>query len=230
MISEEEEKVVNCKYDVIVVDPPWQYPYAMQGYKGLKTPYATLTTKQIAGMNVVTFCKTDTALFLWCTAKHMPDALHVMQQWGFRFVNIAFVWNKIHTTPGRYTMPQCEFVLLGITGTASNILKTYSNVRQYIEAPREGHSRKPAEFYERVRALFVNINVRTLELFARDPPVYLDTAYFWSRWGNECVTAPEQLNQLVHVPPSEVEVKKRVRAVEEAVELGDPRVFGVDDI
>lgn len=83
------------KYDVILADPPWTYrDKCVAGDRGLANKYPTLSTQDLRALDVGALAAPDCALFLWATMPTLPDALTVMESWGFRYSTVAFVWVK----------------------------------------------------------------------------------------------------------------------------------------
>ena len=79
---------------------------------------------------------------------------------------------------GAYTRANAEVCLLGVTpGFKAKTQIRAHNVRQIIEAPFEGHSKKPDETRQRIVELLGD--VPRLEMFARQ------RADGWDAWGNE---------------------------------------------
>ena len=177
------------KYQIIYADPPWHFgSKQLQKYQGKRfasldnREYSTMTTEDICSLPVKDIIEDDCALFLWATDGHLPDALKVMESWGFRYVTIAFIWSKKTSTGkqvatlGAPTMKNCEVCLFGTKG---NMLKhkVSNNQYQLIEAERTNHSTKPDETRLRINAIFPNLV--KIELFARQK---VDG---WDCWGNE---------------------------------------------
>ena len=82
---------------------------------------------------------------------------------------------------GFWTRGNAEVCLLGVTpGFKAKTQIRAHNVHQIIEAPFEGHSKKPDETRQRIVELLGD--VPRLEMFARQ------RADGWDAWGNE---APE---------------------------------------
>lgn len=77
---------------------------------------------------------------------------------------------------GFYTRSSGESAFLGLRGSMPGEV---SDVRQEIEAPVNGHSRKPDEVYDRIERLWPKETAR-LEMFARRPRAG------WDAWGNQC--------------------------------------------
>lgn len=85
-------------YQVIYADPPWSYRDKGQSgsmeQRGAATHYNTLTTTQIAGINVADVSADDAMCFMWITCPQLPVGVEVMRSWGFDFVTVAFTWVK----------------------------------------------------------------------------------------------------------------------------------------
>lgn len=155
------------KYEVVVIDPPWQY--ADKGAAGIEaynpdsvrgvTPYPTMSLDDI--INIKLPITDDAVVFLWTTHAFLRDAFAVLDTWGLDY-KAVIVWDKQKMGLGRNIRMQCEFCLLATRGKP---VLTGSSVRDIIHAPRREHSRKPDEFYELVDRLTVG---RKLDYFARE--------------------------------------------------------------
>lgn len=124
------------------------------------------------------------ALFMWATFPTVPDALRVMEAWGFAYKTAAFVWIKKYKSGGNfygmgaYTRANAEVCLLGVTPgfKAKEMVKSHS-VHQVIESPIQAHSVKPDETRHRIVELLGD--VPRIELFARQ------RVPGWDAWGDE---------------------------------------------
>ncbi len=109
----------------------------------------------------------------------LPEAIEVMNEWGFKYKTVAFVWskrtknNKEVANLGRWTMGNVEICLLGVKGKPKRIIK---NIRQLVVAERTKHSKKPDEVRDRIVRLMGDIS--RIELFARQE------TEGWDVWGN----------------------------------------------
>lgn len=93
------------RYQIIVADPPWwyadqkktrkDYPGATRGI-GACHHYDQMTTNEICAMPVEQLAADRCHLYLWATCPLLPDALRVMDAWGFRWATIAHVWVKMN--------------------------------------------------------------------------------------------------------------------------------------
>lgn len=121
-------------------------------------------------MPVADLAAKDSALFLWATFPQLPEALRLIQAWGFTYKSVAFVWLKQNRkSPG-------WFYGLGFW-TRGHPKRQAANVHQFIISPVREHSRKPEEAREKIVALMGDLP--RVELFARQSPPG------WDVWGNE---------------------------------------------
>lgn len=144
-------------------------------------PYATLTVSQIAALPVATLAAPEAHLYLWTTNRFLPEAFHVMTEWGFRY-STTLVWNKamIGGGLGGTWRINTEFVLFGYRGRcrARGVVRgtCFSWKRPYDERGKPRHSAKPSGFLRLVEQVSHD---PYLELFARAPRPG------WAAWGNE---------------------------------------------
>lgn len=171
------------KFNVIYADPPWHINWDHGGKKSAFLHYPVMQTTDIAAMPVRFLRAEWCTLFMWATFPVLPEALFVMEAWGFRYATIAFVWvkrckkaNDYYLGLGNYTRANAEVCLLGTSGHCQKQRKSAS-VRQICDARIGQHSEKPNEIYDRIVTLFGD--VPRIELFAR-------RRYpGWAAWGNE---------------------------------------------
>jgi site-specific DNA-methyltransferase (adenine-specific) len=111
----------------------------------------------------------------------LPEALKVLEAWGFAYKTVAFTWIKRNenVTPvmgmGNWTRQNAEFCLLGIRG--SGVTRKDKSVMSIIETSRLRHSEKPEEARERIVKLCGD--VPKIELFSRQQ------VEGWDYFGNE---------------------------------------------
>ena len=173
-------------FHVIYADPPWQYREKMMlgstETGSARKHYPTISTLDLMQLPVREQLAQDALLFLWSTGPMMPDAIQVGKAWGFDYKTVAFVWNKLHSTPGHYTLPQTEFCLVFKHGKIPQP-RGVRNVRQLVEMISTKHSRKPWQIREDIESMFPHH--RRVELFARD------SHPGWTSWGLEVADAQE---------------------------------------
>ena len=171
------------KYSIIYADPPWAYLWGKGKDGGHFAPekhYSTMSTDEICALDIKRIAAKNCALLMWATMPCLPDAIKVMQAWGFHYKTCAFTWIKTKKdgSPlagmGSYTKANAELCLLGMRGHLKSADKT---VRQVVMHPRMGHSVKPPIVRESIVKLFGD--VPRIELFARQ------FADGWDCWGNE---------------------------------------------
>ena len=109
----------------------------------------------------------------------------MLEAWGFQYKTAAFGWVKRNAKSGTslwgrgaYTRANAEVCLLGVSPgfKAKERIRSH-RVHQIIEAPFEGHSKKPDETRRRIVELLGD--VPRLEMFARQ------RVEGWDAWGNE---------------------------------------------
>ena len=171
-------------YGVIYVDPPWRFEtYSGAGKaRAAETHYPTLDMQTLSAMwpDVQALAAPDCALFLWVVAPLLPDALHLIEDWGFTYKTVAFTWVKenpsgagFHKGMGYWTRANPEICLLATRGAPTRLAR---DVDQLVIAPRGAHSAKPEEVPARIERLVAG---PYLELFARRE------RSGWTVWGNE---------------------------------------------
>ena len=182
---------MSKKYNIIYADPPWSFGNRMYSsnkndhHRAITRAYSVMTTKDIMSIPVKDITDDDAICFMWTTDAHIPDALKVMEEWGFTYKTIAFIWNKKEKSGkqvcfmGQWTMKGSEIVLLGTKGKMTQYLKS-RKVRQLTEAERKRkiHSRKPQEIRDKICEMFGS-DLPRIELFAREK------TEGWDVWGNE---------------------------------------------
>ena len=165
---------VGAKFATIMIDPPWDWgDEGDQDQLGRARPdYATMTKEQLLDLPLPYLADDDCHLYMWITNRSLPKGFQLMERWGFRYVT-AITWAKPSFGMGNYFRGQTEHVLFGVKG--SQPLKR-KDVGTLFNAPRgpNGHSSKPAEFYDLVESCSPG---PYLEMFSRS-----DRAG-WETWG-----------------------------------------------
>ena len=179
-------------YQVVLADPPWDYGNwgawtgdpRLKGVKHLRenkmnsiAHYPSMTMDELKAMPVRDLCCDECVLFMWATGPKMAEAVELGRAWGFEYRTVAYVWNKTRVTPGGYTLPQCEFVLVFRPKRGVLPYRAKKNSRQYFEEPRTVHSKKPERVQDELDEIYPD--ARKLELFARR------SRPGWDVWGNE---------------------------------------------
>ena len=168
------------KYQVIYADPPWDYQQCRLSGSA-KKHYPTMRIEELCALPVAEIADRDCALFLWATFPQLPEALRLIQAWGFMYKTVAFVWLKQNRKAltwffglGFWTRSNAEICLLATKGHPK---RQSAGIHQLVISPVEQHSKKPDEVREKIAALMGD--VPRIELFARQQTPG------WDVWGNE---------------------------------------------
>jgi len=147
-------------FDVIVIDPPWQYgnTYDAEGDRSLPS-YPTMNLDKIKAIDFKP--KDDAILWLWTTNGFLHEAFHIIEHWGFEYKG-CLTWAKDKMGLGRWLRNQTEHCLLAVKGKPVIDLKNQTTI---LHAPSRGHSVKPSEFYDLVDSYCFGIKV---DWFARN--------------------------------------------------------------
>ena len=149
------------KFDVIAIDPPWNYGTQFNASgRRVANPYPEMTQEELKKIELP--ASENCVLFLWTTHKFIWDAKELLDEWGFEYRSM-FVWDKQKIGMGNLVRMQCEFCLMGIKGNP--VFRDAHNIRDIFSEPRREHSRKPEAFYDMVNSLCVG---RKLDYFSRE--------------------------------------------------------------
>jgi N6-adenosine-specific RNA methylase IME4 len=168
-------------YGLIMADPPWRFELrsAKGQAKSADAHYSTLTVEDVRRFDVGLLAARDCVLWLWATNPMLPQAIEVLEHWGFEF-KTAGHWSKRNHETGKLAFGtgyvlRCagEPFLIGTVGKP----RTAKTVRSVIEGRRREHSRKPDEAFQAAEELIPD--ARRIELFSRQPRPG------WDTWGNE---------------------------------------------
>ena len=174
---------LNKKYRIIYADPPWKYNDDMEFKKyrpnpaGAESHYKCMTIDEIKSLPIKNIANKDSCLFLWATVPLLPEALEVLNEWGYRYKTSIF-WRKIMSLGmGYWFRGQVEVLLFGIKGKVKAFRCQKANV---IQTKVRKHSQKPDEVYVIIEEISQKFNLNPkIELFARHK------REGWDVWGNE---------------------------------------------
>lgn len=170
------------KFAVIHADPPWRFVTwsAKNQTRAAANHYAVMSLSDIKELPVATIAARDCVLFLWGINPMLPQALTVIDAWGFTYKAVAFTWGKRtkrnrgwNMGLGKWTRQNTETCFLATRGKPR---RRAADVREFIEGPIREHSRKPDEVYSRIERL---VEGPYIDLFARCRRPN------WTCWGNE---------------------------------------------
>jgi N6-adenosine-specific RNA methylase IME4 len=159
-------------FELIYADPPWQLG-SPDGRNAPERHYPTMALEEITNLQLP--AAEDALLLLWAVNCLLPEALQVIDAWGFRY-KTNLVWVKPSIGLGNWTRNRHELLLLATRGRFP-IAEPDKRLDSVIEAPRERHSQKPARCYELIEQTWPQPS--KLELFARQ------ARPGWAAWGNQ---------------------------------------------
>lgn len=159
-IAENKLPPLTGLYDIISVDPPWNYgrEYDPENSR-IANPYPEMTIDEIKNLKLP--FSDNSIIFLWTTHKFLPDSFDILKHWGFEY-KATLVWNKEKIGMGAWFRMQCEFCLFAIKGKP---LWNNTTERDIIIESRREHSRKPDSFFDMVDKICIG---RKLEYFSRE--------------------------------------------------------------
>lgn len=138
-----------------------------------------MTLDAIRELGVESLAEDNAHLYIWTTNRHLHEAFHVAQEWGFRHAQ-TLVWAKqpLGSFLGGAYGANVEFILFCRRGTLATKARIPTS---WFDWPRVGagsHSRKPEAFLDIVESVSAG---PYLELFARRQRLG------WDTWGNEAL-------------------------------------------
>jgi N6-adenosine-specific RNA methylase IME4/ParB-like chromosome segregation protein Spo0J len=159
-------------FQLLYADPPWQLGSPTSA-SAPEQHYPTMALAEIKSLQPP--AAEESILFLWAVNCLLPEALEVMDAWGFSYRSNA-VWDKQAQGQGQWFLQQHELLLVGIKGgfPTPEPKRRSSSV---ICSPKRRHSQKPDCVYELIERIYPQVS--KLELFARNPRPG------WSAWGNQ---------------------------------------------
>lgn len=171
-------------YRVIVADPPWKWlAWSSRGDgRSASNHYRIQTVAELESLPVAELCAEDCVMFMWVIQPMLPEALALMNSWGFKFKTVGFAWVKttndgrrLRIGTGYHTRSSFEQCWIGTKGKGYE--RADKGVKQVLFAPRREHSRKPDEAMSRIERL--TGDVPRVELFSRS------SRPGWDTWGDE---------------------------------------------
>jgi N6-adenosine-specific RNA methylase IME4/ParB-like chromosome segregation protein Spo0J len=180
VLGQKQISLPDAKFGIILADPPWKFKtFSDNGMdRSADNHYPCQTTDDICNLPIGDIADRNSVLFLWATVPMLPDALRVMESWGFTYKSQA-VWVKDRMGTGYWFRNQHEILLVGVKGVIPSPAPG-SQFPSVFSDPVQEHSVKPDSIYRMIEAYFpslpkIELNARR----ARDG---------WEAWGLE---APE---------------------------------------
>ena len=164
------------KYSVIYMDPPWPIGSIVidKWESSIEDKYPTMTLEEIQALPIESLSADDCALFMWTTHTFLPDALKIIEKWGFRY-HCLITWDKGNGWTQFGFNRRTEFLIYAYKGKM--LINQYGEaIPTLISEPKTIHSKKP----DIIRDMIKNKTPeKRLEMFARGK---YDG---WDVWGNE---------------------------------------------
>jgi N6-adenosine-specific RNA methylase IME4 len=181
-MSQELAELPRQHFGAVYVDPPWSFTTwsKTRQTRAASNHYAVMSLDDIKALPVADLAAPDCVLFMWAINSMLPQALDVIEAWGFTYKTVAFTWAKRtpsdsgwHFGLGYWTRQNTESCLLATRGKPK---RRDCGVRELVVGERREHSRKPDAVAHSIERL---VDGPYLELFARE------TRPTWSAWGNQ---------------------------------------------
>ena len=173
------------RYGVIYMDPPWAFAtYSAKGEdRAAGNHYKVDSLDAIAALPVPKLASDDCVLLMWTTWPFLPQAMGLIDAYGFEYKTCGFDWMKVDAdgSPsignGYWTRANTEPCLLATRGKP---MRLDAGVPMAVLAPLGKHSAKPEEIHNRIERL---VGGPYLEVYARQEHPG------WTTWGNEIARA-----------------------------------------
>jgi N6-adenosine-specific RNA methylase IME4 len=200
------------KVQLIYADLPYHFNskhFQDGGRKFKEISYVTMKQKDMEAIKIKKIIADDSVCFIWTPESRVKDAMNVMEAWGFRFIKIAFYWEKTTVLGNTYynfsptTLCSMECIIYGTRGKVSKY-KQCNNVKDKLDDVRTIHSRKPKEARDRIDKLFGKLN--KVELFATED---IDG---WKSWGYD-IDGKSVENHIDELLKNDINVENTVKPV-----------------
>ena len=159
---------------VLIADPPWKFGDGLKmkpgaPVRGASALYATMSTKDIATLNVDGILAEDAIVGLWVPEALLQDGFQVLAGWGLIYKQR---WTWVKTTQGNglafglghFGRNCTESLLLAVKGHPKQFVAGKSE-RTVVFAHDLGHSQKPEELQDSWDCMVPEGH--RIELFAR---------------------------------------------------------------
>jgi ParB-like chromosome segregation protein Spo0J len=100
-------------FELLYADPPWRLPGSPDSSRAVERHYPTMNLDEISALAPP--AAEDAYLFLWAVSCLVPEALAVIEAWGFRY-RTNLVWVKPRWGLGSWARNRHELLLFGTRG------------------------------------------------------------------------------------------------------------------
>lgn len=185
MIEREEQKkkppppLPDGEFDVILIDPPWEYDRMLEG----APRYKLMSSEKLKKLKIPAAKRC--VMFMWATNPKLPEALELMEHFGFKY-KTNMVWvkgekEKNQKIMGYYVRGSHELLLIGTKGTR-NTPAEKDRPSSAVYDPSSGkHSQKSRKFARIIETMYPKR--KKIEMFAREKDP--DDDGLWTYYGDE---------------------------------------------
>lgn len=142
-------KCWNGKYDVIIIDTPWQMRKRDRDTRAeqVNATQPGMTDQELGELEIP--MADNCHAFIWATQKHLPTVFRLIDKWELKY-SCTFTWNK-NGGMQPIGLPQfnSEFVVYARRGNPQ--FNCTKNFKTCFSANRTGAGQKPEEFYDMIR-------------------------------------------------------------------------------
>lgn len=158
----------TVKFDVILMDPPWQLSVA-NATRGVCLNYEQMDQIQIAKMPIQEI-QDNGYVFMWVIACQLANGMQMLREWGYTFVTYlnwvkTSKYGRYMPSHGYYMQHNKETILIGRKGNGYPEIRKDLFISLIISERRTRQSHKPPELYEHIERIFPGGNY--IEIFAR---------------------------------------------------------------
>jgi N6-adenosine-specific RNA methylase IME4 len=165
------------QYRTILIDPPWKQPLVGRFYRRSKTatvlPYETMSMQEILELPIQNISEPGTHIWLWTTNRLLHDAFHVIEAWGFKYLN-TITWVK-PSGVGAWFANTTQHLIFAYNKKCIFQKARYRPTHLFTSIPKR-HSEKPSQFYDLIESISIEPRI---ELFARN------RRDGWDAWGDQ---------------------------------------------
>jgi len=165
------------RYNVIVVDPPWDIGKIVRNVRPNQGPtldYPTMSIEEICNLDIRGIADDSCVLFLWTINQYLDVALDILSYWGSKF-HLLITWDKQNGMCLFGFHRRTEFVLVGFKGRIEMYPHRKAMPTLISESSWGKHSVKPDIFYQWAEMF----GEKRVDIFARRQRLG------WDVWGNE---------------------------------------------
>ena len=169
---------VGGVFGVIYADPPWAYNESggNSTNRVVSGKYSTMQIEDLCALKVP--AAENSVLYLWATAPRLPEAMMLIEAWGFRYKTHA-IWDKEKEGLGYWFRGRHELLMVATRGKVSPPAPEL-RISSVVRCTRGLHSRKPDYVRDMIAKWFPD--ERRLEMFTRIK------VHGWEPFGNQIET------------------------------------------